>query len=207
MSGLAGKAKGTPSPNWVGRDQTGPSERSPAACHRCSASRSRIASAPSMCMIAAIRPAAMVARNPAASRTMSRVPVRSSASNAAACAKAWGRATSDAIWAGRGSSKGGFSIASIAWSSPNPAGVGIQIAKKPPTMPPACIRGRSRWPVPSPCSQSWSASAPAATTRCRKSLWPSNTGVMAGPCCFVPQDAHRAAPCNGALRERAWGLR
>ena len=53
-------------------------------------------------------------------------------------------------------------------------GEGVKTAKMPPRIPPARIRGRSRWPP----------SRPLASRRgprwVRASLWPSKTGIMAG---------------------------
>lgn len=160
-----------------------------------------------MCMIAAMRPESMLRRSPAASVAMSSVPVRSSAFSAAACRKAWGRAVSCGIGSGSGMRKGGFCISATASASFGPAGEGIQIAKNPPTTPPARIRGRSMWPVPSPSSHRRGPSAPAATTRWMKSLWPSNTAIMPGLLRCNAQTMHRDrglgnAPARAACQRR-----
>ena len=89
VSGGLGKRNGTPWPKMLGRLQTGPSERRPAAYSTSSASSSgSIASAPSMCSTAARVPSARQRRMSAALRQTATAPpdCRASRSSLAAIA-------------------------------------------------------------------------------------------------------------------------
>jgi hypothetical protein len=75
VSGEAGKRKGTPWPKAFGRLQTGPTDRTPAACQASSADRpGSIASAPSRCSTTARLPSARQRSSAAPSVTTATAP-------------------------------------------------------------------------------------------------------------------------------------
>ena len=91
MSGEAGKRKGTPWPNALGRLQTSPIERTPAACQASSAARpGSIASAPSRCRTIASVPSARQRSSAATSVTTATAP-------SLAAASAWARPSAPAV--------------------------------------------------------------------------------------------------------------
>ena len=179
VSGEDGKRKGTPSPKMLRRLQTGPIERSPAACSTSSMWRSgSIASAPSMWNSAAMEPRSMAERMSAALRQTVSAPseARSSRKRIEAMASV------DWLASARESSAGSPAFSPAPGGGPEmsmglPTGGG-KTAKNPPAKPPCRARGRSRWPLGVPSRNMRSGSAPPMLMSLSStSLWPSKTGM------------------------------
>ena len=179
LSGLAGKRNGMPVPKTFGRDQTGPSERSPAACSTSSSSRSGpIASAPSRCRTAAIAPAA--SRAPRCRRRWCRAGSRRGGRGP--CGSGW---RPSRRWPGgpsrrrSGRAAGGRRRRRRRARRRRAARLGGDVtAKSPPERPPARARGRSRCPSRSPSRKRRPSRSPARQRRISVSLCPSKTRCM-----------------------------
>ena len=163
VSGEEGKANGTPWANAFGRLHTGPSERSPAAYQRSSASRpGSIASAPSTWATAARTPASRAASRSPGARAIRTCPSRSSPIR---------RPSVRATFAAASSWEIGAAI-SASSSASSKLGVAVKAAKMPPASPPWRARGRSMSPPSRPVAKR------SASSRVSVSLWPSKTGSI-----------------------------
>src|SRR6478672_2370868 len=184
VSGDAGNMNGTPWANALGRLQTGPSERRPAAYQSSRAwSAGSIASAPSWCMTAASTPSSRAASRSAIVRTIRRWPSRSRPSRRPAACDVVAAAISGPIGAASSTSIRPPARSKSMRSAP---GVGVNRAKIPPARPPARARGRSRCPPSRPVAKS------AASSRVIASLWPSKTGITRrASACFAVERVER----------------
>ena len=177
MSGEEGKTNGTPWPKALARLQTGPSERRPAAYHSSSdSSPGSIASAPSRWRTATGGPSSSSGGVEVGDRAARRRMWPGALEREAGARRPrWRRRRRPRARSGGGRLELQHPVVAEPATRASSPGEEVKTAKIPPRIPPARIRGRSRWPPRRPVARS------AWSSRVSASLWPSKTASTDRP--------------------------